>query len=204
MQAQLFSTYRRKAVGKKGFSLVEVCLALGIIAFAVLPVLGLLSIGLNTYRNTEARDRATQVLSQIGNALCLARAVTDATGKPTGLFTAQPPYQYSATATNANSITWQWGQSGQQKQQFLIYYDDNGAITTSGSPTASIVAQVVLQPPTYQPSSSGSQLISPGWSQIVVAWPALSSPTYTDANGTKFSAAQGHVETTIPLLTTGL
>jgi len=48
--------YIRRISG--GFSLVEVSLALGIITFAILPILALLVVGLSTLR--EARDQITE------------------------------------------------------------------------------------------------------------------------------------------------
>jgi type II secretory pathway pseudopilin PulG len=90
------------SAGKAGFTLVEVCLAVGIIAFAVLPLLGLLSIGLNSYRNAVVRARATQVLNQIANALRRAVPVTS-NGTPTGQFLALAPFPQPP---GTGAVTW--------------------------------------------------------------------------------------------------
>ncbi len=54
--------------GKQGaFSLVEVTLALGIVAFAFVSVLGLIPIGLNTFRNTMETSINSQIFQQVAS-----------------------------------------------------------------------------------------------------------------------------------------
>lgn len=48
-----------------GFSLVEVVLALAIFVFAIIPIIGLLSIGLNVNRESEDETFATSVMSVV-------------------------------------------------------------------------------------------------------------------------------------------
>lgn len=52
-----------------GFSLIEVALALGIISFALLAVVGLLPAGLEAQRQSANQARSVQVLSEISDAL---------------------------------------------------------------------------------------------------------------------------------------
>ena len=51
------------------FSLVEVVLAIGVIAFAVVAILGLLPVGLSTNHSSQGETRATQIAQDIFAAL---------------------------------------------------------------------------------------------------------------------------------------
>jgi uncharacterized protein (TIGR02598 family) len=53
--------------GSAGFSLVEVVIAIGILSFAMVPLLGMLPTGLNTFRNSIDRSVSTQIAQQILN-----------------------------------------------------------------------------------------------------------------------------------------
>ena len=54
---------------KSGFSLIEVTIALGVIAFVLLSVFGLLSIGLNSNRVSLQETRATGILTLLESDL---------------------------------------------------------------------------------------------------------------------------------------
>lgn len=53
--------------GRKGFSLTEVVLALGIVAFAFIPVLGLLPVGLDASRQAIDATIEAQIVQQLSN-----------------------------------------------------------------------------------------------------------------------------------------
>ena len=55
----------RKAVPCRGFSLVEVTLALGITAFCLITVLGLIPVGLQAQRTANAHTKSNVIISQI-------------------------------------------------------------------------------------------------------------------------------------------
>lgn len=52
---------------KKAFSLVEVVIAIGIVSFALLPMLGLLPIGLSTFKKAIDTTVISQIVQKIGN-----------------------------------------------------------------------------------------------------------------------------------------
>ena len=52
-----------------GFSLVEVVLAIGVIAFAIVAILGVLPIGLSANHSSQGETRATQIAQDIFAAL---------------------------------------------------------------------------------------------------------------------------------------
>lgn len=56
---------------RRGFSLVEVTLAMGILAFSMLTVLGLMPVGLSTMRRAMDSTVETQIVRQIGGEVLL-------------------------------------------------------------------------------------------------------------------------------------
>jgi uncharacterized protein (TIGR02598 family) len=57
--------FQRRSRGSSGFSLVEVVLAMGIIAVAFIPLMGLLPIGLNTSKQAIDTTIQAQILQQM-------------------------------------------------------------------------------------------------------------------------------------------
>ncbi len=55
----------KRVTTNDGFTLVEVVLALGIIGFAILAILGILPVGLNTGRSAQDETRAAQIAQTI-------------------------------------------------------------------------------------------------------------------------------------------
>lgn len=58
-----YSFYSRQV--QRGFSLVEVAIAMGIITFSLVSVLGLLPIGLSSFRDATESTIESQIISQI-------------------------------------------------------------------------------------------------------------------------------------------
>ncbi len=54
---------------RAAFSLVEVTLAIGIVSFAILSVLGTMSVGLSTVRDAKKDTTSAQIASQIGSGM---------------------------------------------------------------------------------------------------------------------------------------
>ena len=182
-----FSHLRHKSrVTQAGFSLVEICLALGVVAFAMVPLLGLLTVGQDSYHNANLRGRAAQVVSRLASAIQSGNATSNnkyaaaAPFDPNGM----APITWTLTTTPSTTPT-----------QFPpIYFDENGEITTLASSGAGwnppqMVAMVVMTPPTTQ--------FDTGKAQVAVAWPAIGAPTYSVGNGIAFVNPQGHNESTI-------
>lgn len=172
---------------RKAFSLVEITLALGIVVCALLPLVGLLSVGLNSYQNSNARGPAAQAISQIASSIRSATGSATSTG-----------VTYMATSP-FNSITWTVdGSTGVKSYSYYFY--ESGQITTTPTPgkPAQLAAMIVIKAPVHTVSSC-----TPGTAQIAVAWPGLGAPNYTPGNpvdsiGTiSFVNSQGHEETTI-------
>ena len=62
---------------QRGFSLIEVVMALGIIGFSLVALIGLLPVGLNTQKKSSEEARAVQVLAQ---TVQLLKSVTVTSG----------------------------------------------------------------------------------------------------------------------------
>jgi type II secretory pathway pseudopilin PulG len=58
-----------KSRAKSGFSLIEITLSIGIIAFALVAVLGLLPAGLNSQKDATDQARSAQVLNDLTQAV---------------------------------------------------------------------------------------------------------------------------------------
>src|SRR5437660_1551241 len=65
---------RRRAAIRGGFSLIEVTLAVGIIAFAMLTLVALLPIGISANRAAAEQARAAQTVNAIALAIRSAKA----------------------------------------------------------------------------------------------------------------------------------
>lgn len=69
MTVQTQFSYRAECnhgkVVARGFSLVEVALALGILSFALIPLLGLMATGFHTLRDSNAEVRASLIAQKI-------------------------------------------------------------------------------------------------------------------------------------------
>ena len=68
-QIQAYRVHRGRVgrFGSLGFSLVEVVIAIGTLSFAMVPLVGMLPIGLNTFRDSINRSVSTQIAQRIMN-----------------------------------------------------------------------------------------------------------------------------------------
>jgi type II secretory pathway pseudopilin PulG len=87
-----------------GFSLVEVVIAIGIVSFAILGVIGLLPVGLKTVRNANEEAGAANVLNGIAEAVRNAAIAATNSGNPPGLYSNSYAGQ-SITFTNGGTST---------------------------------------------------------------------------------------------------
>ncbi len=143
-----------------GFSLIEVILALGIAAFCLIPLLGLLPVSLKSY---QASNEQTQMVH-------LARMiVADLQATPTTT-TTSPRFGFTIPAA---------GQGAETSPQSL-YFDMYGSPTSkevgtapatsiSGFPSYFCVGIAFTPPPAGQRSATSVR--------IMVSWPALADRT---------------------------
>jgi type II secretory pathway pseudopilin PulG len=65
-----------------GFSLVEVVLALGVVSFAIVAILGLIPTGLQTSHSSQEETRSAQMAQSIFGSLAAQAIKLDASGQP--------------------------------------------------------------------------------------------------------------------------
>ncbi len=67
MRARANSILRK--TGHRAFSLVEVALALGVVSFAVLSMLGVVSVGLTTVKDATEQTMHAQIIKHVGSTI---------------------------------------------------------------------------------------------------------------------------------------
>ena len=103
------TTFKARATRRGGFSLMEVVLALGVLSFAILPSIALISGSLKSYRTAIDDTVSRQIMTQLaGNAQ--QASLSDLTNNPTAtnyfdfegnpVAKGSPMRIYTATVTN--------------------------------------------------------------------------------------------------------
>ncbi len=148
------------------FSLVEVVLAIGIIVVAVIPLLGLISVGLKTNKVSAEELGALTLVSGIYDDL---RATQDSNGNP-------------VTKSNRYGLNMPLLQTSTMTDTHLFFTDGTmftgtsaGALTTAQSQTSETIYSVTLN---YIPSGQNSTPTSkqPALVSVHIQWPATSTP----------------------------
>lgn len=160
--------------GSAGFTLAEVVLALGIVSFCLLAIVGLLPVGMNSIRSARNEIAAASVTQWISNAIRNA-SVTGTTSSFE--YTALSPY---------SSLSWSTGGSSVAKDYSNLSY--------GGTPSNNILDQqfnvhIELSPP--------SSLAASGTALVSVAWPTRAQ---WDADNRRWINAQGSISTWIVFL----
>lgn len=147
--------YSRYNSTAKGFSLVEVTLALAISVFCFLGLTGLLIAGLNSMNTTREENNAVYTLERISNAIRTSQTTDGVHYTGSGAF---------------SNIFWKVGDEKSiiKISELPLNINDSNEID---APKSS--AYIEILPPS-QRLSAGSALIS-------IAWPSESSPQYQPA-----------------------
>jgi Verrucomicrobium spinosum paralogous family TIGR02598 len=144
-----------KQLRSSAFSLVEVTLAIGIAAFCLIAVFGLMPVGVQTNRNATSQTSATNVIAAV---------VADLRATPTG----NPTSSQFCIPFNRDTT---------------LYFDSAGQC--SSDPTGSTSpCGVVWSPPLqtrYQLSIAWSNSSTLRYADLRVTWPAAAAPA--NANG---------------------
>jgi type II secretory pathway pseudopilin PulG len=157
----------------RGFSLVEVTLALGLVSFCLLTMMGLLPVGLNAVRSSNNEAMATNCLEQIAGSI--RHAVLQTSGTYAG--------QYQASGTYGGYNTMAWTLGGSKVTANLVNLSASGFPATE--PDEQRYATHVEILPPADGFSTGKALIS-------VAWPVQATWDSTTSN---WKHAQGSVQT---------
>lgn len=149
---------------RHAFSLIEVTVAIGIVAFCLISIVALLPAGLKSVKNANAEAAAAEALEQISSAIREAATNSDGDYVANGAF---------------SDLTWKT--DGATLPAKTYYFNLAGQPTNSAS--ARLVAYVQLTSPTND--------VSTGRAQISVAWPGAATWTsnaWQKANGSLSAA----------------
>jgi uncharacterized protein (TIGR02598 family) len=139
---------KRNAGEARGFSLVEISIALGVAAFCLLAIVGLLQTGLASEQATVGKTAAWGILSSVSADLL------------------------ATSPTNAVSAAYGISFSNSSAPQ-TVFFTKNGVPTGSlgdaPTPESYFRASVGLQPP-------GATSTAPTLARLLVTWPAAVDP----------------------------
>jgi uncharacterized protein (TIGR02598 family) len=148
----------RSGMRTRAFSLVEVVLALGVAAFCLIAVLGLLPVGVQTNQKSISQTAATSIVSSV---------VADMRATPSTLTTS---VQYGI-ALSDNSIT-------------TLYFDGAGQFATTLGANSRYRLTVTIPPNpagTNPPDPAGTNAAT--FAYLRVTWPAAVDPVTTTPGG---------------------
>ena len=149
-----------------GFSLVEVTLALGIAAFCLIAVLGLVPVGVQTNRNATSQTTATNILSSV---------VSDIRASPKGGTTTA---KYAVRRSKGNTTT--------------VCFDGQGQPDPLGGQIGNVSCRagnwryrlyVKIYPTVALPPSSGLTPYCANYAVLKVVWPAAADPLTATPSG---------------------
>ncbi len=143
---------KRHASRREGFSLVEVVLALAVAVFCLLPIVGLIPIGLTTNQDTIRETTATS----------LAEAIADDLRATPPSATTSPVYGLGVPTTGGSVATTTLYLTGDASS-----IDDGGTkLTAPSAKEPTYLATVV-----FTPASAGT--LNASSARILITWPAL-------------------------------
>ncbi len=161
-----------------GFSLTEVVIAIGILSFCVIAIVGLMPAGLRVTEQGVEEGRAMQTLASLSTSL---RSATSSDGTN---FTAAKPF---------TNLSWRVGGS---RENTTFFFTENASVSTSSSDSRQLVF-ISLVPPTNG--------LATGTAYAGVAWPGAgtkvsnwTAPGATaDAASPSIGNQRGYVSTTV-------
>jgi uncharacterized protein (TIGR02598 family) len=144
---------------RAGFSLVEVALALGVAAFCLVPVFGLLPVGLNSNRNTFEQTSAANVASAIVTDLRATALVSPPMDQTTPSYGVTIP----GAPTSSSPVTFFVRQDGTRL----------GAVGANADPTLFPHYRVTIYFTSTNPAAAASDPNNATAARILITWPAL-------------------------------
>lgn len=165
-----------KRSNSSAFSLVEVTLALGIVSFALVAVLGLLPVGLKSVKNANEQAGAANVLNVLASSLRMASSTN------ASIFTtrfADKDIEYVVGGSPTNVVWSNLTLEGSQED-------------ATGNPAKRLSARLeILQTP--------ADLSTPGRAIVSIAWSAQANPGW-DSSVNKWIGADGSITSGLQFL----
>jgi uncharacterized protein (TIGR02598 family) len=153
-----------------GFSLVEVVVAIGVVAYAIFGVLGLLPVGIKGFQNATCEAAGSDVLNSLSVALRSAQT-TNGTN-----------FDWSFNGTTCSYIV---GGSKTTNGWSTLSLEGGSSINSF---YRQLTAVCIVTPPS-SPNGAGSAVLS-------VAWPAAANPAF---NGTNLTWSRSQGSLTLPI-----
>jgi type II secretory pathway pseudopilin PulG len=152
---------------ENAFSLVEVVLALGVISFAVVAILGVFPVGLSTGHSAQDETRAPQIAQMILSSLSSQVLKRDATGQPLLDGSGQTQLNDAAKiqCQSNQTVPVDLGTSATPTTPNL-YADNNGQLMTVTTNATYSVTVITDNTPVGFDSGYANKVT------VVVAWPA--------------------------------
>ena len=149
----------KRSICVAAFSLVEVTLALGVAAFCLLAVFGLMPIGVQANRNASSQTAATNIIAGV-----VADIRTAATGTPSA--TQSQLYRINVPARDSSNSTPQ-----------ILYFDSAGQFTTFLGANSRYRLNVAF------PANPDPSQFKATYAGVKVTWPAPVDPATTTPSG---------------------
>jgi uncharacterized protein (TIGR02598 family) len=169
-----------RQIRKEGFSLVEVAFAIGIVAFALVAILGLVPVGLRSVQDAIHQSRASEILNLAATAVrgqyYLGTTAGSANYAFANYLSDQKPTDIAADSSSP------WGKHtkyylGQADWHFTFPVLDDGTIRPATNTTSSPAYQLYVH--VYPPPDN----TTPVRVYLSVAWPGGAS--YVEGSGWK-------------------
>jgi uncharacterized protein (TIGR02598 family) len=149
---------------RRGFSLIEVVTALGIVAICVLTLMGLLAVGINSNKTTVNQSIAVNIAGAVAADLRATPLITQSYSTSETRYSPRFGFRLPAnTSSNPNGIQ-------------SVYVSDEGTPLTAVNaslPAGTASYRVTVEGPS-QPSVSNQRTASPVF--ILVTWPGQADP----------------------------
>ena len=155
---------KRRKFKVAAFSLVEITLALGVAAFCLLAVFGLMPIGVQTNRNATSQTAATSIIAGV-----VADIRTAATATPSA--TPSPLYNISVPARGGSNTSPQ-----------TLYFDSAGQFTTSPGANSRYQLNVTF------PVNPDPSTFKPTYTNLKLTWPAAAAAANASGSVEMFAA----------------
>jgi uncharacterized protein (TIGR02598 family) len=151
-----------------GFTLIEVTLALGIAAFCLITVIGIIPVGVQTNRNATSQTRATSVMAAV---------VTDLRSTSKARFTSPrfgitiPSDHTLGAASTCDRCSACWNAQTQ-----TLYFDGSGQVVASAAALYRLTLTLVQNP-------TATSTTGPLFYDVRTTWPAATDPCATKPSG---------------------
>jgi uncharacterized protein (TIGR02598 family) len=163
------------------FSLVELTIALGVISFCLLTIIGLLAIGINSTHSSTTQTAATNLLTAVTSDLEAVPNITPAYTPAAAKGTVAKPAGTSLPAVNGSpmfNLTIPVGGSTTTTTQ-ILYVGENGLTNTVAGSVYQVNIWITPANTTHQET----------YARILISWPAAAP----------YTSAQGYVENIVAI-----